>query len=164
MRVGPSGTGCRTSPQSTRRCLGLRPLVVNGPGKGGRHTRQVRTRKANESEPLMTCRKHKDAIETRSRALVWDEVWGIPVYCPDGGRHKGGASLVQAFMQNVGTWHSDAKGDVQGAGTPRARVPMRSAGADCLVVAMRAGNAVLAKGASRPASGVGQPARGGTHV
>ena len=40
MRVGPSGTGCRTSPQTARRCGGLRTTVVNGPGKGGR-TRQV---------------------------------------------------------------------------------------------------------------------------
>jgi hypothetical protein len=112
----------------------------------------------------MTCRKRRDAIETELQLLARDEVWGKPVYCPDGGRHKGGASLDQASMRNVGTWHSDAKGDAQGAGTPRARVPMRSAGTDRLVVAKRAGNAVLAKGANRPASGVCQPARGGAHV
>jgi hypothetical protein len=38
----------------------------------------------------------------------------VPVYGLDGGRQIGGASLIQAFMWNVGTWHSDAKGVTQG--------------------------------------------------
>ena len=31
------------------------------------------------------------------------EVWGAPVYCPDGVRHEGGVNLVQALVWNVGT-------------------------------------------------------------
>ena len=73
----------------------------------------MRARKANESEPLMSCRKVKDVIETGLLYRVRDRVWGEPVYCPDGGRQKGGASLVWAFMRNVGTWRSDAKGQVE---------------------------------------------------
>ena len=93
--------------------MGIRSQVVSGPGKGEARPRQVRTRKANESEPLMSCRKVKDVIKTGLLYRVRDRVWGGPVYCPDGGRQKGGASLVQAFMRNVGTWRSDAKEEVQ---------------------------------------------------
>jgi hypothetical protein len=35
MEAGPLGAGCRISPQSTRRCVGISSQVVNGPGKGG---------------------------------------------------------------------------------------------------------------------------------
>ena len=38
--------------------------------------RQVGTEKANESEPLMTCRKRSDDIETRVPLLPWDEPGG----------------------------------------------------------------------------------------
>ena len=87
--------------------------MVSGPEKGEARPCQVRTRKANESEPLMSCRKVKDVIETGLLYRVRDRVWGEPVYCPDGGRQKGGASLVWAYMRNVGTWRSDAKGQVE---------------------------------------------------
>jgi hypothetical protein len=97
----------------------------------------VRTRKANESEPLMSCRKVKDVIETGLLYRVRDRVWEEPVYCPDGGRGKGGASLVQAFMRNVGTWRPDVKGEAREEEPARARVPMRGAGADQLVVVMK---------------------------
>ena len=108
--------------------------------------------------------KDTDAIETRSLFGVWDKVQRGPAYWLSGGRQRGGASLVQAFMRNVGTWRSDAKGEAQGAGTLRVRVPMRSAGTDQLVVALKPGNAGGAKGLNRPVSGVSQPERGGTYV
>jgi hypothetical protein len=66
-------------------------------------------------------------------------------------------------MRNVGTWRPDVKGDTLGAGTPRVRVPMRGAGADQLVVAVKPGNAGGAKGLNHPVSKVSQPDRGGTH-
>ncbi len=53
-------------------------------------------------------------------------------------RHVGGAKLNQAFVRNVRTCRSDAKGDVQAATTARARVPMRSTGAEQLVVGVKA--------------------------
>jgi len=113
MRVGPSGSGYRIRFQTAWRCVGIRSQVVSGPGKGPARRDQVRIRKANESEPLMSCRKVTDVIETGLLYRVRDRVWGKPVYCPDGGRQKGGASLVQAFMRNVGTWRSDVKGEVE---------------------------------------------------
>ena len=164
MGVGPPGTGCRTSSQTTRRCVGIRSQVVNGPGKGGEKLRQVRARKANASEPLMSCRKAHKCHRNQTTFAVCEEVQRGPAYWLGGGRQIDGAILVQAFMRNVGTWRSDAKGETQGAGTPRVRVPKRSAGADQLVVAMKPGNAGGAKGLNRLVSGVSQPGRGGAHV
>jgi hypothetical protein len=86
--------------------------VVSVLGKGGT-TRQVRAGKANVSEPLTTCRKRRDVIETRLQLLAWDKVREVPVYCPSGDRHEGGASPAQALVRNVGTCRSDAKGKVQ---------------------------------------------------
>jgi hypothetical protein len=69
--------------------------------------------KTNESEPLMTCRKRRNAIETGLQLLVRDEARGEPVDCPSDGRHEGGVSPVQALMRNVGTYCLDAKGELQ---------------------------------------------------
>jgi hypothetical protein len=86
--------------------------VVSDPEKAGR-TRQVSAGKTNASEPLMTCRKRMDAIETGFQSLARDEVRGKPVDCPSDGRHEGGVSPVQALVRNVGTSRLDAKGDLQ---------------------------------------------------
>jgi hypothetical protein len=86
--------------------------VVSVPGKGGT-TRQVQAEKANESEPLMKCRKRRDVIETGLQLLARDEARGKPVSCPSGDRHEGGASSAQALVRNVGTYRLDAKGDPQ---------------------------------------------------
>ena len=69
--------------------------------------------KTNASEPLMTCRKRRDVIETRLQSLAWDEARGMPAYCPSGDRHEGGVSSAQALVRNVGTCRLDAKGDLQ---------------------------------------------------
>jgi hypothetical protein len=50
-------------------------LVVSETEKAG-HTRQVRAGKANVSEPLKTCRKRRDVIETRLQSLAWDKLGG----------------------------------------------------------------------------------------
>ena len=147
-----------------RRCVGLRTRVVSRSRKRRRRLRQVRTRKANESEPPMRRRKRLNTIETRLRMYAWDEARKGPVYGPGGGRRRGGASLVQALVWNVGTRRFDVKGEIQGEIPRRVSVPMRSAGADWLVVAVKPGNAGGAKRPDRPASGVGQPVRGGVHV
>ena len=48
--------------------LRSRALVVSETGKGAARLRQVRVRKTNVSEPLKTCRKLMDDVETgRSR-------------------------------------------------------------------------------------------------
>jgi len=124
----------------------------------------VRAGKANVSEPLTTCRKRMDVIETRLQLLAWDEARGIPAYCPSGDRHEGGASPAQALVRNVGTWRPDAKGELRVADPRGGRVPMRGAGADGLVVAKKPGNAGGAKGSNDLAAGMGQPVTGGAHA
>jgi len=45
-------------------------------GKGAPRVRQVRAEKANESKPLMTCRKRIDDIKTGRESFFWDEPGG----------------------------------------------------------------------------------------
>lgn len=118
----------------------------------------------NESKPLyIKCRNRRNVIETRGSLYAWDEVWGVPAYCPDGDRHKGGMNVVRARGRNVGPCGADAKGEGQGEELARPRVPMRHRGADRLIVAMNPGNAGGAKGAGNLAAGMDQPAMGGVH-
>ena len=79
-------------------------------GRGGERsrkrrdeTRQVSAGKTSVSEPSSTCRKLRDAIETRLQSLAWEGSGGWPAYCPDGGRHKDGVSPAQALVRNAGT-------------------------------------------------------------
>jgi len=62
----------------------------------------VKLTQANESEPLMRCRKHKDAIETGPQSMVRDEVREMPTDCPSGGRHEDGASVSIGFCAEHG--------------------------------------------------------------
>jgi hypothetical protein len=78
----------------------------------------VWARKANGSEPRMLCRKRLNRHQNQADLAVWDEVQQEPVYGLDDDRQIGGASLAQAFMRNMGTWRSDAKGRTQ-VGNPR---------------------------------------------
>jgi len=119
--------------------------------------------KANESEPRMFCRKRPNRHQNQADLATWEQAQQEPVYGLDGDRQLSGASLVQAFMRNMGTWRSDVKGETQREAPVRVRVPIRSAGADWLVVAMKLGNAGGAKEPNRPASEMDQPERGGVH-
>ena len=76
-------------------------------------TRQVSAGKTNVSEPLMTCRKRRDVIETGLLLLARDKTWEMPADCPSGDRHEGGVSPAQALVRNVGTWRLDAKEEIQ---------------------------------------------------
>jgi hypothetical protein len=87
-------------------------VVVSGSEKAGR-TRQVRAGKTNASEPLMTCRKRRDATETRLQLLAWDTARRMRADGPSGGRHEDGVSPAQARVRNVGTCRLDAKGEIQ---------------------------------------------------
>lgn len=124
----------------------------------------MRAGKTNVSEPSRSCRKRRDAIETRPQLLAWDKSGGRPADCPDGGRHKDGVSPAQALVRNMGTSRLDAKGDPRSGGPTRGRVPMRGEGTDGLAVAMKPGNAGGAKGPDTPTLGAGQPAMGGAGV
>ena len=93
MREGPSDSGCRSQGPNHLKLLRLN-------GRGGERCRKRRDKpvrcaagKTNASEPLMTCRKRRDVIETGVQSLVRDEARGEPAYCPSGDRHKGGVSL-----------------------------------------------------------------------
>jgi hypothetical protein len=164
MGVGPPGSGCRARLQTTGRCAGVTPSGGERTRKRRGNPRQVRTRKANKSEPLMRRRKRSTAIETRLRMKPWDQARKGPAYGPGGGRRRSGASPVQALVWNVGTERPDAKGEVRGVVPRRARVPKRDAGADRSVVALKPGNAGGAKGPACPASNASQPDRGRARV
>jgi len=161
---GPPGIGLQG--QVSNRLALRRPKtwVVSGPRKGRARPCQVWIRKTNESEPLMRRRKGMNAIETRPRMKAWDEVRKEPAYGPDGGRRKGGVSLIQALVWNVGIVCPDAKGEAREVVLRRARLPMRDAEADRFVVAVRPGNAGGAKEPACPAFDVGQPEGVRVHV
>jgi hypothetical protein len=124
----------------------------------------VRTRKANESEPLMRRRKGMIVIETRLRILSGIQPGRDLFTVRAMAGVEAARAEIQALVWNVGTERPDVKGEVRGVDPRRARVPMRDAGADWSVVAMKPGNAGRAKGPACPASKVGQPSRGRAHV
>ena len=76
--------------------------VVSVSEKAG-STRQVCAGKTNVSEPLRTCRKRRDVIETGLQLLARDEAREMPADCPSGDRHEGGVSPAQALVRNAGT-------------------------------------------------------------
>jgi hypothetical protein len=161
MRVGPSDPDCRIRVQTTASCSGTMAGVVSVAEKAEK-IRQVTAGKTNEIEPLMTCRKRRDVVETRLLLLAWDEARRVPAYCPSGDRHGDGVRPARGSCVERGNLCLDAKGDLQVARTMRSRVPMRGPGTDGSVRAMKPGNAGRAKGPDSPAEGDGQPAMGGT--
>jgi len=64
------------------------------PEKGGAGLRQVRIKKTNASEPLMTCRKTLHDVETGIETLSREAGGGGPVYGSIGVRHEGGVILI----------------------------------------------------------------------
>ncbi len=95
-------------------------------------------RETSESEPLMTCRKRIDDVETGEKSLPRDESGGWPDCCPDGIRHEGGVTLGLARARNVGTCRPDAREKLKWDAPMRARVPMRGTGTEQLAVGMKA--------------------------
>ncbi len=99
-------------------------------------------------------------IKTRGVYCFWDKSSGGLNCRLDGVRCKGGVSLNQALMRNMGTCRSDAEAEAsaevrkqpvdtretQAAETVRVRVPKRSTGTERPVVAMKSVNADGAKG------------------
>jgi len=53
--------------------LRSRDVVVSELGKGPARRDQVRTVESNESEPLLTCRKRRDDVETGGESLLRDK-------------------------------------------------------------------------------------------
>jgi hypothetical protein len=160
----PSGDGLQDQSSKHPTLRGAKNPGGERIGEKAEIFRQVRIRKANVSEPSMRCREGQNAIETRLRIKPWDEARKGPVYGPGGGRHRGGASRVQALVWNVGTERSDDKGEVRGEAPRRASVPRQDAGTDRFVVAAKPGNAGRAKEPACPASSMRQPGRGGARA
>ena len=161
MAAGPPGADYRISPQTARRCVGIRSQVVNGSGKGEKKlVRYVPGRRTKVNRGC-SVERHPTVIKTRpiwqpgiksSRSLFMG--WTVT-----------GSSAARAWHRlSCGTWEPGApmpRERPKGEAPVRVRVPMRSAGADRLVVVSKPGNAGGAKGPNRPASGMDQPARGG---
>ncbi len=93
------------SQEVSRGLLGL-PCTRGGP--------QGRVSTAWDVRSRTTCRKRRDAIETRLQSLAWDESRGWFAFCLNDGRHKDGVSPAQALVWNVGTCTSTGKS--KGAG------------------------------------------------
>src|SRR3954465_10552570 len=127
-----------------------RAIVVSVAAKGGRHSRQVRSGEASESELLMTCRNAKDDVKTGGASSFRDQFGGCPEDRPSDIRHVGGAKPDQALVWNVRTCRPDAKGDVQAAQTARIRVPMRGTGAEGLQCSAATQSQPVAGGALWP--------------
>ena len=116
------------------------------------------TRKMSESEPFEEISKALIIdIKSGSCSVTRDQFGRYLGYGSFGVRYRGGMSLVQAVLWNTGTCRSDVKGDAQVAKITRARVPMRSTGAEQLVVALSPSNAGGAKGLRHSAAFIGQP-------
>src|SRR5438552_1798636 len=112
----------------------------------------------------MRCRKLQMSSKPSFIVGFGTKSGGRPAYCPDGGRHEGGARPVQALVRNVGTFVPMLRESFEVADPRRSRVPMRDEGADGLVVAKKPGNAGGAKQSDEPAAGIGQPTLGGAGV
>jgi len=112
MRAGPSDSDCRVRVQTTGSGAGPTAGVVSVSEKAGR-TRQVCAEKTNVSEPLTTCRKRRDVIETGLQLLARDRTRAMPADGLRGDRHEDGVSPAQALVRNVGTCRLDAKGEIQ---------------------------------------------------
>lgn len=128
-------------------------------------SRLVRFKKMNASEPSMKCRKCIDDIKTEGWSYPREKSGRNLNRYPGGVRHRDGMSLNQAPIWNMGTCRSDDEAKqarkyvssepirekLQMAKSMRARVPMRSTGAERPVVVMKPGNAGGAKGSYYPA-------------
>lgn len=166
MREGPSETGSRTCFQTARSCTRVTARVVSVRGKGESKTRQVTTQKTNASEPPMRCRnRFVEVIKTGPLSLARDKVWEGPVFCPDGGRHRGGVSWDRGGCVERGNLAAGCQGRTSRGykKASRGRVPMPAAGTDQPIVARKFAKANGAKGLTCPAEEIGQPAMGGAN-
>jgi hypothetical protein len=127
----------------------------------------------NASEPLMTCRKRSDGIETEESRYLGKQPGGDLLTA----QVVPGMEVARAWLRLwYETWEPVAsnatvglgerparpsKGEPQAAETARGRVPTRGTGADCPVVVMKPGNAGGAKRAGCSGWLGGQPPQGG---
>ena len=70
------GAGVQAQAPNRLELLRSKAVVVSVEGKGAARPHQVRTMKTNVSEPLMTCRKRRNDVETGRESLARDEPRG----------------------------------------------------------------------------------------
>jgi RNA-directed DNA polymerase len=73
---GPLGAGVQAQAANHPLLLRLRGVVVSELGKGRARPDQVGIEETNASEPLMTCRKRRDDVETTAESFPWDKFGG----------------------------------------------------------------------------------------
>jgi hypothetical protein len=104
-------------------------------GKGAREASGGNRRRRT----TVNCRSSVESAQTTSKPggdVDPGQAWTMPAYGPRGVRHRGSASSVRAPMLNCGNLRLRCEGKGTSRNT-RPIVPMRSQGAERLVVAMR---------------------------
>src|ERR671925_720414 len=115
LRGRPAGGGCKPPQAASVKSRGGERC-----GQGAQVVRQVRVKKANGSEPLMTCRKRIDGIETEESRYL--------------GREPGGDLLTAQVVPGIKvarawlrlwheTWEPGASNVAAGLGERPARPP-----------------------------------------
>jgi hypothetical protein len=97
----PLAAGLQEQAANHRKRRWLRAIRHERYGKGTLMY-QVWIKKTNTSEPPLKCRKHIRRRQNRGGDVAPGGVWRKPAYWPDGARHTGGVSLIQALMSNCG--------------------------------------------------------------
>lgn len=169
----PSGTVLQEEVPNHRQLRRSRAGVVSvAETARGQRVRCESGRRAKANH-AMTRRKRRDDGKTEgSRCLgISPGVTCLPTGCcpawrwrelgSGSGMERGNLRFDRAASEMGGGAHWARERDAQAAETVRARVAMRSAGADRPVVAVRRGNARGAKGAGCPGLFGGQPPQGG---
>lgn len=67
----------------------------------------------NTNEPLIKCRKRRNAIKTRGESLIWDKSSGNLLIGWTMAGMEACVNVALAFAWNVGTCRSDVKGAIQ---------------------------------------------------
>lgn len=91
----------------------LRAKVVSIDGKGDIKVVRYGLERRMKVNRSMTRREAINQTSKPSGVVGSGQVQKLPVYCLNGVRRRGGVSLIQAFMWNVGTCRFAAKGRIQ---------------------------------------------------
>ena len=158
---GPFETGLQEQVSNSRKLPRSNGRGGERYGKGARKSRHVRDRETNASEPPMRPRNTSGGIKTGAPPLSGKsmaETWLLAMRCP-GYRRRDSSLGSGAELENL---FGGDKGKGTSSSPVRPKVPIRRAGTDCPVVAMKRGNARGAKGAGHPrCDQFGQLATGG---
>ena len=105
------GAGLQERASNHLKLRWLRARVVSVKDKSRHKIAQVWIRETSASEPLMRCR-NTEMTSKLEASLTPGQAQGEPADCLGGVRHKGGVTLIQALVRNVGNC-PDVKGEAQ---------------------------------------------------